>query len=277
VREKPMEEMKQPPDEDREKPCALCSSSVRDQCFWDRRASSFSEYAPCTGYAERFLKLMNVDPDWTVLDMACGGGTLAVPLSGKVKEITAVDFSENMLRILEKRCGENGITNVRTIHGRWEDDWGELGIGRHDVAIASRSLLADDAPTSIAKLNAVAGKQVFISTAVGDGPLDRRLFEAVGRVLTRGRDYIFYYNLLHSMGIHANVAFVREDHENSWETFNDALDAQRWMFSNLSESEEDRLKDYLLENLLYTGGLWRLPYERSCRWAVMWWDKEARD
>lgn len=277
MREKPMEEMIHPPDEDSEKPRALRSSPSRDQSFWDRRAASFAEYATGTGYAERFLKLMNVDPDWTVLDMACGGGTLAVPLAGKVKEITAVDFSENMLRILEKRCGEKGITNVRTVHGRWEDDWDELGIGRHDVAIASRSLLADDVHASLAKLNAAAGIQVFISTAVGDGPFDRRLFEAAGRAFTRGPDYIYYYNLLHRMGIQTNVAFVREDHETSWKTFNDALDAQRWMFGNLTESEEDRIKDYLLENLLYTGGLWRLPYERSCRWAVMWWDKEARD
>jgi SAM-dependent methyltransferase len=263
--------------EENYKPSSIRSSPVHDSSFWDRRASSFSEYATGTGYAERFLKLMNVDPDWTVLDMACGGGTLAVPLAGKVKEITAVDFSENMLRILEKRCGEKGITNVRTIHGRWEDDWDELGIGRHDVAIASRSLLADDVYASLAKLNALAGRQVYISTSVGDGPFDRRLFEAVGRVFTMSPDYIYYYNLLHRMGIHANVAFVREDHESSWETFNDALDAQRWMFSNLTESEEDRIKDYLLENLLYTGGLWRLPYERPCRWAVMWWDKEVRD
>jgi len=271
-----MKEMINPLGEDSEKPCALRSSPVRDQSFWDRRASSFSEHATGSGYAERFLKLMNVDPDWTVLDMACGGGTLSVPLSGKVKEITAVDFSENMLRILEKRCRENGITNVRTIHGRWEDDWDELGIGRHDVAIASRSLLADDLYASIAKLNSVAGKQLYISTRVGDGPFDRRLFEAVGRVFNMGPDYIYYYNLLHRMGIHANVAFVREDNVNAWETFNDALDAQRWMFGNLTESEEVKIKDYLLENLLYAGGLWRLPYERTCRWAVMWWDNEAR-
>ncbi len=272
-----MEEMINLPGEASGKPCSLPSLPSPDQSFWDRRANSFAEYAPCTGYAERFLKLMNIDTDWSVLDMACGGGTLAIPLAGKVKEITAVDFSENMLRILEKRCRNSGITNIRTVHGRWEDDWDELGIGRHDVAIASRSLLVDDACASIAKLNAAAGKQVFISTAVGDGPFDRRLFEAVGRASARGPDYIYYYNLLHRMGIQANVAFVREEHVNGWETFNDALDAQRWMFGNLTESEEDRIKDYLLENLLNTGAMWRLPYQRTCRWAVMWWDKEARD
>ena len=272
-----MEEMIPIRGENNAKPRATRSSAVHDPCFWDKRASSFTEYATGTGYAESFLQLMKVNPDWTVLDMACAGGTLAVPLAGKVKNITAVDFSENMLRILEKRCRDNGITNVKTIHGRWEDDWDALGIGLHDVAIASRSLLSEDIQSSINKLNAVARKRVYISVGVGDGPFDRRLFEATGRVFNMGPDYIFYYDLLYQMGIHANVAFVPEDHENSWETFNEALNAQQWMFNNLTESEEEKIKDYLLEKLLFTGELWRLPYERPCRWAVMWWDKEARD
>lgn len=258
-------------------PRSTRSSPVHDPCFWDERALSFSEYATGTGYAENFLKLMNVDPDWTVLDMACAGGTLAVPLAGKVKSITAVDFSVNMLGILERRCHERGIANVKTIHGRWEDDWDELGIERHDVAIASRSLLAEDVQASLAKLNAVAKKRVYISTGVGDGPFDRRLFEATGRVFNIGHDYIYFYNLLHQMGILANVAFIPEGHETCWETFNEAMDAQRWMFDNLTECEEKTIKNYLLKNLSYADGLWRLPYERPCRWAVMWWDKESGD
>lgn len=76
---------------------------------------------------------MSIRPDWTVLDMACGGGTLAVPLAPFVKKITAVDFSENMLSIVRSRCEEKGITNVSTIHGRWEDDWVSLGIGQYDI------------------------------------------------------------------------------------------------------------------------------------------------
>lgn len=263
--------------ENNAKPRAPRTSPVHDTCFWDKRASSFTEYATGTGYAESFLGLMNADPAWTVLDMACAGGTLAIPLARRVTSVTAVDFSKNMLHILEKRCRDNGITNVKTIHGRWEDDWDALGIGVHDVTIASRSLLSEDVQASINKLNAVAGKQVYISVGVGDGPFDRRLFEATGRVFTRGADYIYFYNLLHQMGIHANVAFIPEDHENRWETFNDAVDAQRWMFDNLTGYEEEKLKCYLLENLLYTGGQWRLPYERTCRWAVMWWDKEAKE
>jgi cyclopropane fatty-acyl-phospholipid synthase-like methyltransferase len=66
---------------------------------------------------------MEIQPDWTVFDMVCGGGTLAIPLAPKVTKITAVDFSRNMLSILERRCREKGITNIDIIPGRWEDNW----------------------------------------------------------------------------------------------------------------------------------------------------------
>jgi len=268
-----MEETMTNLDVSRSQPQAVSSSPVRDSCFWDKRASSFTDYARGTGYAASFLQFMKVNPDWTVLDMACAGGTLAVPLAGKVKSVTAVDFSKNMLSILENRCRDKGISNVKTVHGRWEDDWNDLGIGMHDVAVASRSLPAEDVEGSIIKLNAVAKRQVYLSVAVGDGPFDRRLIEAAGRALNMGPDYIYFYNILYRLGIQANLAFIREDHENSWETFNEALEAQYWMFDDLTETEEDWIKDYLLEHLLFTDGRWRLPYGRTCRWAVMWWEK----
>lgn len=110
----------------------------RNREFWDKRASSFAGYAGLTRYAEEFLRLTTVDPEWTAFDMGCGAGTLALPLAAKVKKVTAVDFSNNMLAILRRRCEEEGVRNVTTILGGWEDDWGALGIGEHDIAIVAR-------------------------------------------------------------------------------------------------------------------------------------------
>jgi SAM-dependent methyltransferase len=246
----------------------------RDQAFWETRALSFSGYAVQTRYAEGFLKLMEVQPEWTVFDMACGGGTLAIPLAAKVRRVTAVDFSKNMLSIVERRCRENGIANIVTILGRWEDDWKALGIGEHDIAIASRSLHEENASRCIQKLNEVAKRQVWISAAVGHGPFDARLCEFAGRTCEIGSEYIYYYNILHRLGIRANVAFVEENHRNGWETREEAFEDQRWMFHGMTSDEEERVKQYLDQNLIRQNGQWRLPYERRCHWAVMWWIKE---
>ncbi len=241
--------------------------------FWDGRASEFSRYAASTGYADRFIALMDIDPDWTVLDMACGGGTLAIPLSRRVKSVTAVDFSSNMLDIVTWRCSRSGITNVKTVQARWEDDWESLGIGLHDVAIASRSLIGEDVRGLIGKLDRAARKDVYISTVVGDGPFDRRLFEATGRQFKPGYDYIYYYNLLYEMGIRAGVAFIAEEHRNGWGSHEEAMGDQRWMFRGMTGDEERKVSAYLKEQLVRTDDGWKLPYSRNCSWAVMWWSK----
>lgn len=249
----------------------------RDRGFWDRRAPSFAKRSEETTYPEQFMEIMDPEPHWTVFDMACGGGTLAVPLAKRVREVTAVDFSEKMLDIVRDKCGGGSISNVRTINARWEDNWEEHGIGIHDVVIASRSLVVDDLRSALSKLDGLARERVYISTIVGDGPFDRRLFEALGRPLIMGPDYIYNYNLLYQMGIHARLAFIVEKSNRAFESHDDAVDSMRWMLDNLSSGEEKRLRSYLERHLVYREGNWRLNYERTIKWAVMWWYKKERN
>ena len=246
--------------------------------YWDKRAQEFSEYAASTGYPEAFIRLMKLHEDWTVLDMACGGGTIAIPLAKKVKSITAVDFSKQMLHTVKRRCRIGGISNVKTIEGRWEDSWENLGIGIHDIAIASRSLIGNDTKSLITKLNNIARQAVYLSTVVGTGPFDKQLFESTGREFKIGPDYIYYYNLLYEMGIMANVSFILEQHSNQWSSQEEALDGQKWMFRGMTAEEEDKVRAYLRQHLVKVADGWRLPYPRQCYWSVMWWkkDKEAR-
>ncbi len=243
--------------------------------FWDGRAQEFSKHAASTGYPEAFIRIMKPRKSWTVLDMACGGGTIAIPLCRKVKSITAVDFSKRMLDIVDWACRIGGIGNVKTIQARWEDDWESLGIGVYDVAIASRSLIGDDAKGLIAKLNKAARKAVYLSTAVGSGPFDRRFFESTGRKFNMGPDYIHYYNVLYEMGIRANVSFIPEQHCNQWDSRREAFEGQRWMFQEMTAEEENNVRAYLAKYLVHVPGGWRLPYSRQCYWAVMWWTKQG--
>jgi hypothetical protein len=178
-----------------------------------------------------------------------------------------------MLSMLERRCIEKGITNIHRILGRWEDDWTSLGIGTHDIAIASRSLHEENASHCIHKLNRVARRQVYISAPLGHGPRDARLCEFAVRPGSMGSEYSHFYNILSNMGIHVNLAFVEENHRNQWKTLEEALEDQRWMFHSMTPEEEKKVKFYLDRNLIYRDGQWQLPYERRCNWAVMWWTK----
>ncbi len=253
---------------------AMRTSRGRGERFWDGRAPSFSKAASETEYANHFLEIAKPDKSWSVLDMGCGSGTLAVPLASSVAAVTAVDLSSEMLAILRERCEEEGIKNVETIHGRWEDDWQELGIGVYDMAVASRSMVADDLAACVLKLQKAARKRVCVTTIVGDGPYDRRVFEAIGRPLDMGPDYIYNYNMLYSMGILADVTFIDETRNRTYGSPEEAFLGMQWMFfEGLTQEEEGKLRAYIEEHLIPTDGYWRFSYEKSVRWAVLWWDK----
>lgn len=246
---------------------------VDNQEFWNKRAPSFSTHVRETDYEKHFLRMMPVDTAWSVLDVGCAAGTLAIPLSKIVRSVTALDFSPVMIDMLRQRCTESGITNITPIVGRWEDDWDSLGIGQYDVAIASRSLVIDNLADGIAKLNRAARRMVCISALVGDGPFDRRLYEAVGRPLTMGPDYIYVYNYLHQIGIYANVGFISNTEWKTYESPAEALEKMLWMLDGITPEEEQRLKDYLAIELVMHEGRWRLPEPKIVRWAFISWEK----
>jgi SAM-dependent methyltransferase len=249
------------------------TSRKKDPAFWDGRAASFAKTTSETDYADRFLGIMEPKESWTVLDVGCGNGVLTIPLAKVVFSVTATDHAREMLSIVGDRCRKEGLGNVTTLLCRWEDDWEKAGVGSYDVAIASRSMVADDLKESILKLDAVARKRAYVSTIVGDGPYDRRLYEAIGRPLEVGPDYICNYNMLYQMGIHARVAFIDEVRNRTYDGPDEAFSAMRWMFDELTREEEKKLRSYLEKYLVFHSGSWRLCYDRIIRWAVMWWEK----
>lgn len=249
------------------------TSKRKGTAFWDGRATSFAKTTPETGYSDRFLAIMEPRESWSVLDVGCGNGVLAIPLARVVSSVTAMDHSGEMLSIVGERCRNEGLDNVATLLCGWEDDWEEKGVGMHDVAIASRSMVADDLRESILKLDRAARRRVYIATIVGDGPYDRRLFEAIGRPLNVGPDYVCNYNMLYQLGIHAQVAFIDEERSRTYGSPDEAFTAMRWMFDDLTLEEEKRLRAYIEKYLTLSSGRWRLCYDRVIKWAVMWWEK----
>lgn len=245
---------------------------MHNPTYWDKRAPEFTRHVDGGDYISQFLGILKPEPHWSVLDIGCAAGTLAIPMAPSVRSITALDASPVMLSLLGERCREQGVDNIRIVHGKWEDDWEDLDIGVHDVAIASRSLIVDDLRESILKLQEHASKRVIVSTLVDDGPYDRLVFEAVGRKFRPGPDYIIVYNFLRQMGVYANVAFTVKSDDKLYDDLDDAVNSMRWMLQEMTAREEERLRNYLKSCLVETNSHWKLPYRRFVRWAVLWWE-----
>lgn len=250
------------------------SSPSGNSAYWDNRAPAFARNSSKSDYSVKFLSMLKVKPHWTLLDVGCAAGTLAIPLAERVKSITAMDISGKMLTLLRERCVQLGITTIQTVQGAWEDDWNALGIEEHDVALASRSLITEDFESALAKLDKAARKRVYVSTIVGDGPHDRRIYRALGRDLNPGPDYIYLYNLLYRMGIRANVNFITYPESNSYDSPGDAYAHLSSKIEIFTPREEAILKAFLKEHLICESGKWIMSYPRKICWAVIWWDKE---
>lgn len=59
-------------------------------------------------------EFINPLPNWIALDIATGGGHLALSLSSKVTKIFATDLTQQMLDQVEKQVKEKNITNLET-------------------------------------------------------------------------------------------------------------------------------------------------------------------
>ena len=95
---------------------------------WDTKAQSFSSRTKHNDYTNLFIQELPLEPSLSVLDIGSGPGTLALPIAKRVHNVTAIDFSEGMLDILNQQAKDEHTSNIKTVHCSWEDDWHNKGI-----------------------------------------------------------------------------------------------------------------------------------------------------
>lgn len=63
-------------------------------------------------YSLKAMELLRPQSDSVILDVAAGPGTLSIPLSKRVKEVYAIDFSDSMIAQLKNGIREEKVENV---------------------------------------------------------------------------------------------------------------------------------------------------------------------
>lgn len=250
------------------------SWSSKGAADWNKKASSFAARNHHSPYIALFLSRLPLDKSYSVLDIGAGPGTLALPLTAHVNSVTAIDYSQGMLDILTDQVKEKKITNLRPVLAAWEDDWKTLGIERHDIAIASRSMNVADLNMAINKLNEFATKYVFITDRIAPSPFDPAAFAAIGRDFNSGPDYIYTINFLYQLNIHPNVEILELERDICFKDMEEALDSYCWMFKELTSTEKKLLEQYLQSRTLSSSPE-QLVIRRQFppRWAMIWWRK----
>jgi ubiquinone/menaquinone biosynthesis C-methylase UbiE len=130
--------------------------AIRD--WWDHQARTNPESAGMLSVfgAVKCSALYRQNSEWhhlkhiaalndtmRVLELGCGAGRWALSMSPHVRNVVAVDFSEEMIQLARKRAGQAGINNVQFFVGAAQTF---LGSGSFDlIYLSSVDQYLDDA------------------------------------------------------------------------------------------------------------------------------------
>lgn len=216
---------------------------------------------------------MSLTPQMNVLDIGSGPGILALPLAGKVREVTAVEPSAAMRILLKQHMEEEGISNIRILPYLWEEV-PETELGSYDLVIASYSLNMPDFKEAALKMNRHSTGEVILYWFAGETSWERDvrvLRERMGwptAARTPGKIGEFY-QILYQAGIYCDICMLREtSFDREYETFELALKDMRERYE-IPDKEESVLISYLEERLVKTGHGWY--YRDLTHYARMTW------
>jgi predicted TPR repeat methyltransferase len=254
--------------------------------LWDKRAEGFSkridrvmggkEESDKDDYMYKMLEHIETQPDWTVLDIGCGPGTLTIPLSRKVKRVSALDISSEMLKHLKANADTNGLNNIRYIQTSWQDAFAQKQLDIHDVVVASRSLMSGDMQQAMRDILPLARKAAYITFPVVHLPFDWEVYQAIGRANRRHPPYIYIYNMLFQMGVMANVEILKSKVTQQFSNIEEAIDNLQWRTDTFTDEEKHKLTGFLQQKFAEQPGAPAFTHRGYSKWALIWWKTEQQ-
>lgn len=266
--------------------CGQNAGTDKSECstVWNNKdvAKRYDKMAARANYAggiERINK-MDIDSNFTVLDVGAGPGTLAIPLAKRVKSVTAIEPALGMFECLKDHIEEECIENIFCVNKKWENV-SLSEIGKHDVVVASMSLGMFDLQAALRKMNDAANHYVYIFWHIGKSDwwtYYEKLWPKVHNkpyVLSPGANYV--YNILYDMGIYANVETkLHRPWKEEYPSLDDAVAQFRAYIGAVTSEQEKALRKYLPEILVQTdNGAFTLPDDGNFPYAMIWWKKKG--
>jgi predicted TPR repeat methyltransferase len=258
------------------------SDDLSSKALWDKRAEKFDksinrvkdgESRDKEDYISKMLDRIQVKPDWMVLDIGCGPGTLTIPLARKVKSITALDISSEMLKRLRINAERLGLDNISYLNSSWQEAFAGGQLDKHDVVVASRSLMSGNMKEALSHIIALTGRAAYLTFPIVHLPFDWEVYKAIGRGNKKHPPYIYIMNMLFQMGIDANVEILYSKIRVWFSSVEEAIDTLQWRTDPFTTVEKIKLREFLEKKFAEQGSK-IIVHEGKSQWALIWWQRE---
>ncbi|MBN1311865.1 MAG: class I SAM-dependent methyltransferase [Anaerolineae bacterium] len=104
---------------------------LSQQQFGDHAAGYVASAVHAKGYTlSRLIELLAPQPDWHVLDVATGGGHVAMALAQHVRYVIAADITHRMLQAARSHIEQQGITHIACC--QLDAEWFPFAANRFD-------------------------------------------------------------------------------------------------------------------------------------------------
>ena len=245
---------------------------------WNKIAAQFNKWMKTDEYPLSFAAKVHKEPNYTVLDLGCGNGSVTLEVAKYVKHVTAVDISEEMLKLVQKNAARDGISNIEYIQSSIEDIEVDE-IEQYDVVIASRSLgNIRNLKKELKKIDGLAKKYVYMTHWIATGhQLEKDLCKVTGITHYPHPNYIYVCNMLYQMDIYANLEPINCSSRHVYRDLNDAVERHMWKLgwtaNNIKKEKRMEIEDYLKKKLvkIENGTLEYTTTNPS--WMLLWWEK----
>ncbi len=240
--------------------------------FWDKWGRTLPNKKEHSGYVEELMSRLRLKAEDSVLDVGSGTGAITIPMAKRVRSVTALDHSPVLLDIVSKNAAAEGLTNIQTLNL----DWTKARIGadfqKHDVVVVSRSLPAsNDVTKSLKMIDAAARRSCYVTwKARSYDEFEDKLSRMLNILYLPFPEHIVLYNLLHSIGISAEVDIFKTGGFRRYETLEEAS-LQIIRSQPVEQSQKQKILNLLADHFEYRNGAYYQP--KNALWALMHWDK----
>lgn len=175
----------------------------------------------------------------SILEIGCGSGNFTALMARYSKSILGLDFSPAMLTVLQQRLLAEGIGNVQTQTGKWEDFTTDAAF---DYIVSVNSLYRiRDMAAALHKMHAYS-RRGFVIVRTIQRPFFYRLYRDCGLDCAECLDYQLLPLLLWQQGIQADIEFLHYTKDRSFKDLETVVQEMRNdLGSEVFTSQRDKL------------------------------------